>query len=142
MSFIRTDPVAFDTNVLIMALRRYAEAEAAIELVRVRLRELRVVIPLQVVQELHRNLTHDEETELRAILAEGDVDWSYLRAGAELISAYESRGAKKGDAIIAAQLEASGVKCLISQNRHFLAEIADLGFDVFTPSQVLRLLSV
>lgn len=41
----------------------------------------------------------------------------------EIVEKYESRGAKKGDALIAAFTEWVGADYLITENRHFLKEI-------------------
>ena len=54
---------------------------------------------------------------------------------------WEQRGAKKGDAVIAAHLEIAGVRYFISENRHFIAEITNLPFKVLTSEETLRLLS-
>jgi len=43
--------------------------------------------------------------------------------------------------VIAAHLEAAGVPSLISENRHFLAEISELPFQVFTSQQVVEMLT-
>jgi hypothetical protein len=56
------------------------------------------------------------------------------------VTHWEQLGAKKGDAVIVAQLEVSGVRFLVLENRHFLSEVEGLPFEVLTSEQALRLL--
>ena len=53
---------------------------------------------------------------------------------------WKSQGAKKGDAIITAQLELAGVSLLISDNRHFLHQIPNLPFRVLSSREAVELL--
>ncbi len=98
-------------------------------------------MPLQVLLELQRNLSDDEmRGALLALHRMQSVRWDYALAPSERVIYWEKRGAKKGDAVIAAHLEAAGVSRLISENRHFLTEIIELPFEVLTSEQVMRLL--
>jgi predicted nucleic-acid-binding protein len=138
MSSIRTDLVALDTNVLIMGLRQDAGCEACSELLFHYVPSLHIHIPLHVTIELQRNLTETDMTRLHAAtLNFDDVTWSYEPASAGLVEQYRERGAKKGDAIISAQLVAAGVRWLISENRHFLAEIEGLPFKVISAAEAM-----
>lgn len=56
------------------------------------------------------------------------------------VEEYRTRGAKKGDADICAQLSLAGIHWLISENRHFLAEITGLPFTVLTSAEALAIL--
>jgi hypothetical protein len=67
------------------------------------------------------------------------VIWDYTPARLELVTQWELRGAKKGDAVIAAHLEANEVRYFISENRHFLAELTDLPFEVLTSEKAVTL---
>jgi len=58
----------------------------------------------------------------------------------ELVRRWQQHGAKKGDAVIAAHLEFAGAGYLISENRHFLAELTGLPFQVITSEEAVRLL--
>ena len=49
-------------------------------------------------------------------------------------------GAKKGDAAIAAHLEAANIRYFISENRHFLAELPALPFKVLSSEEAVQLL--
>jgi hypothetical protein len=48
-------------------------------------------------------------------------------------------GCKLGDAAVSAYLEEEGVKTLISENRHFLAEITGLPFRVLSAAALEEL---
>ena len=50
------------------------------------------------------------------------------------------RGAKKGDAVITAYLEAAAIRYLVSENRDFLKELRSLPFTVFSSEEAVRLL--
>ncbi len=69
------------------------------------------------------------------------VNWDYAPAPLELVARWEQRGARKGDAVIAAQLEAAGVRYLISENRNFLSDLSNLSFTVLTGESAVQLLS-
>jgi hypothetical protein len=78
---------------------------------------------------------------LRALTKAKSVIWDYAPAPLELVARWEDRGAKKGDAVIAAHLESNAVRCFISENRHFLAELSNLPFKVLNSGEAVRLLS-
>jgi predicted nucleic acid-binding protein len=130
-----------DTNVVIFALRGTGNQQACRTLLFERLPELKVYLPLQVMLELDRNLTRREMQLLwRVFRGMPDLVVDYQRAASERIRYWQQQGAKKGDAVIVAQLEARDIRLLISENRHFLAEVAGLPFDVLSSSAVLTLL--
>lgn len=142
MNSIRDEPVALDTNVFIFALRKDVNYPACETLLFDKLIELQVYIPLQVFVELQRNLTENEmRGVLRALVRAETATWDYAPAPADLIARWEQRGAKKGDAVIAAHLEAANIRYFVSENRHFLAELPTLPFEVFSSEEVVRLLS-
>ena len=110
MNSIRSEAVALDTNVFIFALRKEANYPACESLLFDKLSELDVYIPLQIFVELQRNLTSDEmRGVLRALIRAKTVTWDYAPAPAERIARWEQQGAKKGDAVIAAHLEAAKI---------------------------------
>lgn len=142
MSSIRDELVALDTNEFVFALRRDARQPARQVLLFERLDELNVYMPLQILAELQRNLTATEMRGLlRALARASSVTWDYAPARLDLIAQWEQRGAKKGDAVIAAHPEARQVRYFVSENRHFLAELSGLPFEVLTSDAVVRLLS-
>jgi len=96
--------------------------------------------------ELQHNLTTAETRQISATFSvrPEDVepvllDWT--PPPDYLVTEFQARGCKKGDAFVAACVAAAGVDYFISENRHFLAEIRDLPFVVFSSAEVLTQLS-
>lgn len=141
MNSIRHETVALDTNVFVFALRKEAAYPACETLLFDKLSELQVYIPLQIFVELQRNLTGSEmRGVLRALLRAKTVTWEYAPAPAELTAQWERQGAKKGDAVIAAHLEAAQIRYFISENRHFLTELPASPFQVLRSEAAIQLL--
>jgi predicted nucleic-acid-binding protein len=141
MNSIRDEFIALDTNEFIFALRREPSFPDSETLLFDKLPELKIYMPLQILLELERNLNSEEmRATLLALTQANAVIWDYARAPLELIQQWEQRGAKKGDAIIAAHMDAARIRYFISENRHFLAEITGLPFQVMTSKEVLGLL--
>ena len=141
MNSIRDELVAFDTNVFLFALSKHPSYPACETLVFDRISELKVYIPLQFFVELQRNLhNHEMSGLLRALLRAKTVTWDYAPAPMELITRWEQQGAKKGDAVIAAHLEAAKTSYLISENRHFLTELPSSPFQVLRSEEAIELL--
>ena len=141
MNSIRSEAVALDTNVFVFALRKEATYPACETLLFDKLSELHVYIPLQIFVELQRNLTNDEmRGVLRALVRAKTVTWDYVPAPAERIARWEQQGAKKGDAVIAAHLEAAKIHYFVSENRHFLTELLASPFQVLTSEEAIQLL--
>ena len=145
MNYIRTKLGSLDTNVLIFGLRRTPGYEACVELL-YRLSELHLIITYAVLLELQHNLTTAETRQISATFSvrPEDVepvllDWT--PPPDYLVTEFQARGCKKGDAFVAACVAAAGVDYFISENRHFLAEIRDLPFVVFSSAEVLTQLS-
>jgi hypothetical protein len=138
---IRDGVTALDTNEFIFGLRDTPDYPACRILLFERLPELTIYVPLQIVIELQRNLSNDEMRGLFLALATArTVRWDYAPAPPLLVRQWEQRGAKKGDAVIAAHLEGAGVRYFVSENRHFLAELPALPFSVLTSAEAIRLL--
>jgi hypothetical protein len=136
---IRDEEVALDTNIYVFAIRKDAEHPTCQPLIFERLNTLRVYVPLQVLIELQHNLSTREMRGLLLALSRArSITWDYSPAPSELAIEWEQVGAKKGDAGIAAHLQASGIRYLISENRHFLAELPALPFTVLTSEEALR----
>jgi predicted nucleic-acid-binding protein len=142
MNSIRDKLLSLDTNEFIFALRREASHPACETLLFDKLNELQLYVPLQILIELQRNLRDQEmRSVLLALTKAKSVTWDYAPASIERVGQWEQRGAKKGDAVIAAHLEAAGVRYFVSENRHFLAELSDLPFEVLTSEDAVALLS-
>jgi hypothetical protein len=139
---IRDELAALDTNEFVFALRNDPNHPTCRTLLLDRLPELSIYMPLQILLELQRNLPSDQmRAALLALTRARAVTWDYAPAPLELVRQWEDRGAKKGDAVIAAHLEFAGVPYFISENRHFFAELASLPFQVLSSDQALLLLS-
>lgn len=125
-----------DTNVWIFGLRRDASYPACAELLS-QIGFFSVVIPLQVLKELNLNLGEDEIQDFYQLINDNSdfFDLSWEIAPIETIRFYETRGCRKGDAIIAAHAEALGVTTIVSENRQFLRTINDLGLELMTASE-------
>ena len=130
-----------DTNEFLFALRKEVRYPACETLLFDMLNSLHVFMPLQILVELQRNLRPDEMRGLLLALSRSKtIQWDYVPVSLHLIEQWEQRGAKKGDAVIAAHLESAGVRYFISENRHFLSQLPDLPFTVLTSEETLRLL--
>ena len=142
MNSIRDEVVALDTNEFIFALRRDADHPACEILLFDKLNELHVYMPLQVLIELQRKLqTSEMRAVLLALTKAKAVNWDYAPAPFELVAHWEQRGAKKGDAVIAAHLEAAGIRYLVSENRDFLVDLPNVPFEALTAEKAVQLLS-
>jgi len=98
-------------------------------------------MPLQILVELQRNLTANEMRGLLLALNRSKtIQYDYAPVSLDLVIPWERRGAKKGDAVIAAHLESAGVHYFISENRHFLSQLPDLPFIVLTSEEAVQLL--
>ncbi|MDX2213680.1 MAG: type II toxin-antitoxin system VapC family toxin [Oculatellaceae cyanobacterium bins.114] len=141
MNSILNEVIALDTNEFIFALRRDANYPACETLLFNKLPELQIYMPLQVLIELQRNLSFDEMRGLFLALNKSKaIQWDYKPAPQDLIKQWEKRGAKKGDAVIAAHLEVAQVRFFVSENRHFLVELPNLPFQVLSSEAVVNLL--
>src|SRR2546425_5550984 len=141
MNSIQDEFVSLDPNDFIFALRKDASHPACEILLFDKLDQFKLHLPLQILLELQHNLTDEEMRRvLLAVMKARAVTWDYAPAPLEIVRRWEQRGAKKGDAVIAAHLEIAGVRYFISENRHFIAEITNLPFKVLTSEETLRLL--
>jgi predicted nucleic acid-binding protein len=135
---IRDERVALDTNVWIFGLRRHPELPACALLLE-RLGQLEVILPRQILRELHVNLTDGELRALFKLLKHFPkqivIHWE--KAGEETIQKYQHLGFKLVDAVIAAHLDELGVEALITENRHFLEELKDLPFRRLSATEAL-----
>jgi predicted nucleic acid-binding protein len=135
---IRTEWVVLDTNVWIFGLRRQPEYPACAELLG-SLNRLRVKIPRQILWELQANLSDEEMHELFRLLNryQERIDIQWDRVDPLLVEKHQRLGCKLGDAVVAAHLEALGIKTIVSENRHFLSEIQELPFRILNSSEAL-----
>lgn len=134
--------IALDTNQYGLALRRDPRFPHCASLLFQQLEKLCIHVPLQVLKELHRNLSRREIRRVfGALEVAQECRIDYAPGDIERVTHWEQVGAKKGDAVIIAQLEAAGVRFLVSENRHFISKVEGLPFEVSTREQILRMLN-
>lgn len=132
--------ICIDSNQFIFGI---TGADSAAERLLLLLPHLEVLVPRLVLIEVTRNLHSLEVTSLYALLNKAPkfriVDEPVPRS---LVLKYVDLGLReKGDAFIGAFAEWQQLDYLISENRHFLAELQTTAFAVLTPSAFLHLLS-
>ena len=130
-----------DTNVWIFGLRRDGNFPDSTRLLS-HIGSFIALVPLQVIKELHLNLSESEMGDFYQLL-------SRFREGAELswhaiplerVTLYQQKGCRKGDAIIAASAEALAADLIVSNNRQFLKTLSPA--EIVTPANALARLSV
>jgi hypothetical protein len=130
--------ISFDTNIYIFGIREGPKFPACVELLE-RMGELHVYLPRQIIRELQNNLHLDEVHELFSLFSRypDSIRISRKTTTLALIEKFQRLGCKLGDAAVAAHLEEERVETLISENRHFLAEIPNLPFHVLNAAAAL-----
>jgi len=135
---IREEFIALDTNEFHFALRRDDRYPACAKLLFERALDLRLHVPLQVLKELHRRLRQGDVRKIfDALESARECRFDYSPGDAERVKYREQQGARKGDAVIIAQMQAAAVPFLVSENRHFLSEVPNLPFEVLTAEEAL-----
>lgn len=126
--------ICIDSNQFIFGI---SGSDADSERLMLLLPQLNVFIPRLVMKEVTRNLNDENVKRLYTILRKAPqitiIDEFAPRA---LVEKYLRLGLReKGDAFIGAFAEWQQVKYLISDNRHFLAELSDSPFLIVTPER-------
>jgi len=136
---ILDDWVVLDTNIYIFGIRENPIFPACVELLE-RIGELYVYIPRQIIRELQNNLQSDEVLELFRLFKRYPdrvrINWKTTTHA--LIEKFQRLGCKLGDATVAAHIYEEGLETLISENRHFLAQIPGLPFCVLSAAATLE----
>lgn len=132
--------ICIDSNQFIFGI---TGTDSAAERVLLLLPQLEVLVPRIVLIEVTRNLRPREVTALYTLLNKAPkfriIDEPVPRS---LVFKYIDLGLReKGDAFIGAFAEWQQADYLISENRHFLAELETTAFRVLTPTAFLRQLS-
>jgi predicted nucleic acid-binding protein len=139
----QTERWLIDTNVWIFGLRRDEKSPDSARLLQ-KLGSFTALIPLQIIKELHLNLTDREMAEFYGLLNRfpnrSELNWEV--PSNERIYFYRKAGCRKGDAIVAASAERLKADLIISNNRQFLQTVSGLSTDIMTPSQALARLGV
>ncbi|KAA0227244.1 PIN domain-containing protein [candidate division KSB1 bacterium] len=134
--------IAFDTNIYIFGIREEPKFPACAELLQ-KIGALHLYIPRQIIRELQKNLQPNEVHELFGLFMRypNRVKINWHPTAPALIEKFQELGCKFGDAVVAAHLEAEGVRTLISENRHFLTEIQGLPFRILNAATAMQELS-
>lgn len=136
---IGRDWIVLDTNVWIFGLHNQPHQAACAQVLQ-HLNRLYVRIPRQILLELRANLGREGMHDLFRLLSHFpdrvEVSWDKLEPA--LIRKYQQLGCKLGDAAVAAHVEATGARALVSENRDFLEEIKGLPFRVLKAESLLR----
>jgi len=123
--------VSLDTNVWIFGLLRSNEFCQKILL---NLSNFNIVVPNQVRVELVRNLPDRYMKEFYQLASEANVQLDYEKVPDVYITMFESKGLKKGDAIIGGFAEWQKVDKIVSDNRDFLRGLSTgHHFEVMSP---------
>jgi predicted nucleic acid-binding protein len=135
---ILDERIVLDTNIWIFGLRSRLDIPACAQLLE-RLHRLSIVLPRQILQERQANLSEDEVKTLFRLLSRLPqkiiINWE--KAQEKIIAKYQRLGCKLGDAAVAAHLEESHIKLLVSENRDFLEEVKELPFRRLSAAQAV-----
>ena len=134
MNYMVTDMrISLDTNVWIFGI------VGGDEFCRTILRNLSnfdVIVPDQVRAELTRNLSDLDIDVFYQIVNEFDVQLNYEETPQIYVTMFESKGLKKGDAVIGGFCEWQEIDSIISDNRDFLRGLsAGHHFEVMSPQE-------
>jgi predicted nucleic acid-binding protein len=125
--------VSLDTNVWIFGLLKRNECCQKILL---NLSSFTVVVPNQVRTELVYNLPDRYMKEFYQLVSEAHVQLDYEKVPDMYITMFQSKGLKKGDAIIGGFAEWKKVDKIVSDNRDFLRGLsAGHSFSVMSPQE-------
>jgi predicted nucleic acid-binding protein len=95
-------------------------------------------IPRLIIEEVGRHLTPEEFREfIGFIQGLTSIDEDFV-VPFELGAKYEAEGLKPADAFIAAYVEWTGADALVTENRHFLRQRANLPFAVLNAADCLK----
>ncbi|MCK5720398.1 MAG: type II toxin-antitoxin system VapC family toxin [Thiomargarita sp.] len=123
--------VSLDTNIWIFGLLKNNEFCQKILL---NLSNFNFVVPNQVRIELVHNLPNTYMKEFYQLVNESNIQLNYEQVPNMYIEMFESKGLKKGDAIIGGFAEWQKIDKIVSDNRDFLRGLsAGHHFEVMSP---------
>jgi len=134
MSYMVTDmQISLDTNVWIFGL---FETNSYCVRILDNLAQFQVVVSNQIRIELTNNLSEPLLDEFYQLVQEAGVELNYERVPEIYITMFESKGLKKGDAIIGGFAEWKEIDKIVSNNRDFLRGLsAGHYFEVMSPQE-------
>ena len=125
--------VSLDTNVWIFGL---VGGDYFCRKIIANLSRFEVIVPGQVRVELERNLSEADMKDFYRLAIEVGVELNYQQVPEIYITMFESKGLKKGDAIIGGFAEWLEVDKIVSDNRDFLRGLAaGHYFEVMSPQE-------
>jgi len=129
--------ICIDSNQFVFGI---AGSDPASETLMMLLPYLDVVLPRLVIKEVTRNLNDEQVQALYTLFNKAPrVTIIDEPVPAALVTKYAALGLpEKVDAVIGAFAEWQGVKYLISDSRHFVAELHSDAFEVLSPDEFLR----
>ena len=128
--------ISLDANVWIFAL---LGTNIHCEKISVNLSRFNVIIPNQVRMEVERNLSQKYVKRFYNIALKSGIEFNFERVPELYITMFESKGLKKGDAIIGGFGEWQKIDILVSDNRDFLRGLsAEHYFAVVSPQEFCK----
>ncbi len=125
--------ISLDTNVWIFGL---FETNSYCVRILDNLAQFQVVVSNQIRIELTNNLSEPLLDEFYQLVQEAGVELNYERVPEIYITMFESKGLKKGDAIIGGFAEWKEIDKIVSNNRDFLRGLsAGHYFEVMSPQE-------
>jgi predicted nucleic acid-binding protein len=123
--------ISLDTNVWILGL---LEHDRHCLKILMKLSDFQVVVPNQIRKELSDNLSKELLKYFYQIALQSNVHLNYENVPDEYIDMFESKGLKKGDAVIGGFCEWQKIDKIVSENRDFLRGLsAGHHFEVMSP---------
>ncbi|MCK5328876.1 MAG: hypothetical protein KAR36_09745 [Candidatus Latescibacteria bacterium] len=129
--------ICIDSNQFIFGI---SGTDPASETLLLLLPNLEVVLPRLVVKEVTRNLNDAQAKAFHSLLSKAPrVKVIDELVPPDLVAKYVDLGLpEKADALIGAFVEWQGAGVLISDNRHFLSDLAGAAFEVLRPDEFIR----
>ncbi len=125
--------ISLDTNVWIFGLLK---SNVFCQRMLLNLSSFNIVVTNQVRTELTRNLPDRYMKAFYELVNESGVQLNYEKAPDVYITVFESKGLKKGDAIIGAFAEWKSIDMIVSDNRDFLRGLSAVHyFEVMSPQE-------
>jgi predicted nucleic acid-binding protein len=125
--------ISLDTNVWIFGV---LQGDSFCEKIMLSLDKFEVIVPNQVRNELHHNLSNKDLKYFYELVIKSDTQLDYAEVPDIYVTMFKSKGLKKGDAIIGGFAEWKKIDKIVSDNRDFLRGLsAGHYFEVLSPQE-------
>jgi predicted nucleic acid-binding protein len=125
--------ISLDTNIWLLGI---IGADQHCETILLNLDKFPIVVPDQIRAEIERNLSDYDMKQFYRFLLQYNIQIDFSPVPAAYITAFESKGLKKGDATIGAFCEWRKIDIFVSENRDFLRGLApEHYFEVMSPEK-------